>query len=122
MSESDFHMSQPIACSLTQAEFSSRRNELLPGLLGIADSQEAIPGGFRWGFSKTDGLLNQVVSVIEAERRCCGFLRFRLTFGPNGGWLWMEVTGPEGTQELLSSLLSSAPPPSANMNKGPATC
>ena len=116
MSEDDFPTLQPIACSLTQAELASRRNELLPGLLGSADSQEAIPGGFRWGFSETDGLLNQVVSVIEAERRCCRFLRFRLTFRPNGGWLWMEVTGPEGTQEFLSSLLSSTAPPSAHRN------
>ena len=116
MSEDDFHTSQPIACSLTQAELASRRNELLPGLLGSTDSQEAIPGGFRWRFSETDGLLNQVVSVIEAESRCCRFLRFRLTFGPNGRRLWMEVTGPEGTQEFLSSLLSSAAPPSAHKN------
>jgi len=115
MSEGDFLTSQPIACSLTQAELASRRNELLPGLLGSADSQEAISGGFRWGFSETDGLLNQVISVIEAERRCCRFLRFRLTFGPNGRRLWMEVTGPEGTQEFLSSL-SSAAPPSARKN------
>src|SRR5512134_274661 len=116
MSESDLHTSQPIACSLTRAELASRRKELLPGLLSSADSQEAIPGGFRWSFSETDGLLKKVVSVIEAERRCCRFLRFRLTLGPNGRRLWMEVTGPEGTQDFLSSLRSIATPHSAKKN------
>ena len=72
-----------------------------------------IPGGFRWSFSETKGVLNSVASGIEGERSCCRFLRFRLTLEPDGGPLWMEVTGPEGTQNFLSSLLFNAPPPSA---------
>jgi len=113
MSESDLHAPEAVACTLTQIELANRRNDLLPGLLSRADSQETILGGFRWTFSETNGLLNDVASVIEAERRCCRFLRFRLTLEPNGGLLWLEVTGPEGTQTFLSSLLSNAPPPLA---------
>ena len=113
MSESDWHAPQTISCTLTQIELMTRRAELLPGLLSKASTQETIPGGFRWSFSGTKGLLNSVASVIEAERSCCRFLRFRLTLEPDGGLLWLEVTGPEGTQNFLSSLLSSAPQPSA---------
>src|SRR5688500_4336368 len=114
MSESDWHLPHTIACTLTPIELASRRTELLPGLLSQADTQEMIPGGFRWSFSETQGLLNRVASIIEAERGCCRFLRFRLTIEPHGGPLWMEVTGPEGTQNFLSSLLFNAPPPSAS--------
>ena len=109
MSESDLHPSQPIACTLTPIELATRRTELLPGLLSKANTQETIPEGFRWSFSETDGLLHNVVSVIEAERRCCRFLRFRFTLESDGGPLWVEVTGPEGTQDFLRSLLFSAP-------------
>ena len=116
MSESNLPAPLPIACALTQAELTTRRNELLPGLLSRANSQEAIPGGLRWSFSETKGLLKDVVSVVEVERRCCRFLRFRLTFEPAGGPLWMEVTGPEGTQEFLRSVLSNVP------RSSPATC
>jgi len=108
MSESDLHQSPPIACTLTPIELANRRNDLLPGFLSRADIQETIPEGFRWSFSETDGLLHNVVSVIEAERRCCRFLRFRLTLEPDGGPLRLEVTGPEGS--FLRSLLFNALP------------
>ena len=102
----------PIACTLSQAELATRRNELLPALLRRANSQETIPGGCRWSFTETKGLLNDIASIIEVERRCCRFLRFRLTLEPDGGPLWMEVTGPEGTQEFLHSVLFNVPPSS----------
>ena len=69
MSESDWHAPHTIACTLTPIELETRRKEL-----------------------------NGVASVIEAERGCCRFLRFRLTIEPHGGPLWMEVTGSEGTR------------------------
>ena len=112
MSESNLPAPRPIACTLTPAELTTRRNELLPGLLSRADSRETIPRGFRWSFRETKGLLNDVASVIEAERRCCRFLRFRLTLEPDGGPLCVEVTGPEGTQEFLRSVLFNVSPPS----------
>jgi hypothetical protein len=89
MSESDLHAPEAVACTLNQIELANRRNDLLPGLLSRADSQETIPGGFRWSFSETKGLLNDVASIIEAERSCCRFLRFRLTLDPTEavcGW------------------------------------
>ena len=112
MSESDLPAPLPIACALSQAELATRRNELLPGLSSRADSQETIPGGFRWSFSEAKGLLQDVVSVVEAARRCCRFLRFRRTLEPDGGPLWMEVTGPEGAQEFLRSILFNVQPSS----------
>lgn len=114
MNESNLAAQLPVACTLTQAELATRRNELLPGLLSRANSQETIPGGLRWSFSETKGLLNDVASVIEAERRCCRFLRFRVTVEPDGGPLWMEVTGPEGAQEFLRSVLFNVSPSSTS--------
>jgi hypothetical protein len=109
MSESNLPVAPIIACTLTQTELATRRNELLPGFLSRADSRETIDGGFRWSFIDATGLLNDVASVIEAERCCCQFLRLRLTLEPDGGPLRMEVTGPEGAQELLRSFLLNAP-------------
>ena len=67
-SEGDLPLPGPIVCTLSTAELAARRTELLPGLLSKADSQETIPGGFRWGFRETYGLLNELASVIDAER------------------------------------------------------
>jgi hypothetical protein len=46
-----------------------------------------------------------VATFIDLERRCCAFLRFRLTVEPGGGPIWLELTGPPGTRELLAAEL-----------------
>lgn len=43
--------------------------------------------------------------VIASERQCCPFLTFRLTVEPQEGPIWLELTGPAGTREMLMSEL-----------------
>ena len=94
----------PIACELTAAELEQRRLGLLPGLLANAQERIALPDGFRWRFAPHSELLAAVTRTIDLERQCCRFLRFALTVEPDGGPIWLEVTGPEGTTEFLEEL------------------
>jgi hypothetical protein len=103
------NVSLPIACTLTAAELAARRAGLLPGLLSRADGIESVPGGYRWRFDRPDDVLNEAAAVIDVERRCCRFLRFLLVVEPGEGPVWLEVSGPEGTQEFLSTLLEAGP-------------
>jgi hypothetical protein len=96
--------SLPIACTLTPAEAATLRAGLLPGLLDRATAAEPIPGGFRWRFDPQADLVRKAAAVIDAEHRCCRFLRFLLLVEPGDGPVWLEVTGPEGTEDFLSSL------------------
>lgn len=102
--------SLPIACTLTQEELASMRERLLPGLLARASSVEPITSGFRWRFESQPGLLTQAAAVIDAEHRCCRFLRFLLTVEPGDGPVWLELTGPEGTESFLSPLVAGRLP------------
>ena len=99
--------SLPIACTLTPAELATMRNGLLPGLLARAHEKEPILGGFRWRFDPQDDLVKEAAAVIDAEHRCCRFLRFLLLVEPGDGPVWLEVTGPEGTAGFLSKLLDT---------------
>jgi hypothetical protein len=93
---------------LTPAELDAMRDGLLPGLLSRATLTETIPGGFRWRFSSEDGLLRDAGAVIDAEHKCCPFLSFALKVEPGKGPVWLEVTGPDGTQTFLDTLLRVA--------------
>ncbi len=42
---------------------------------------------------------------VENERRCCPCYRFGLAVEPNGGALWLRLTGGEGTKQLLQQAL-----------------
>jgi hypothetical protein len=95
----------PIACELTPAELDVRREELLAGLLALAQERVTIGNGLRWRFAPSAEFLTTAAKVIDAERQCCKFLKFALTVEPDGGQMWLEITGPPGTAEFLDTLL-----------------
>ena len=94
-----------IACALDPDDLNRRRVDLLPGLIARSVDREELPDGMRWRFAPEDGLLAQIAAVIDAERRCCRFLRFELIVEPNLGSVWLNATGPAGTREFLASLV-----------------
>src|SRR5688572_3670125 len=96
--------SLPIACTLTPGNLRARRTELLPGLVARALERQDLPDGFLWRFKATPETIQVVAATIGAEHHCCAFLRFEMTVEPGDGPLWLRVTGPPGTRELLASL------------------
>jgi len=95
----------PIACTLTADELRAGAADLLPGLIAAARDVTALTDGVRLNFAPDDGAIARIAAVIERERRCCAFLRFTLVVPPGGGAVSLEVTGPEGTRELLGELV-----------------
>jgi len=75
----------PIVCTLQPGELNTRTAQLLPGLARAATSVVAIADGYRFEFEASSAILNAIAAAIDAERRCCRFLRFRLTVEPDGG-------------------------------------
>jgi hypothetical protein len=51
--------------------------------------------------------LTAIVSVVDAERQCCRFLRFQITVEADEGPVCLDVTGPSGTREFLDNLAIS---------------
>ncbi len=95
----------PIACELTPAELEVRREGLLAYLLALAQERVTIANGLRWRFGPSAEFLAAAAETIDAERRCCRFLKFVLTVEPDAGAMWLEITGPEGTAEFLATLV-----------------
>ena len=94
----------PIACALDATELAAGREGLLPGLAARALGREVLPDGLRWRFAPSRELLELAARVVDAERQCCPFLRFDLTVEPDGGPVWLAVTGPTGTRDLLEAV------------------
>ena len=95
--------SLPIACSLTSAELQERRSSLLQTVRSAVLEVKELDDGYAYSFPSEGKWLRELVSLIELERQCCPFLRFRLTVEANGGPMWLDLTGPEGTKEFLVS-------------------
>jgi hypothetical protein len=97
----------PIVCTLGPAALAARREGLLSDLLRRADDHEDLPEGHRLRFPADGDTFGAIVRAVDAERQCCRFLRFQITVEPDGGPVWLALTGPPGTREFISALLDS---------------
>lgn len=70
----------------------------------MAEERVAVPDGYAIRF-RTDAL-EAVVRFIQNEHKCCPFLTFALTLGPDCGPLWLRMTGPQGTRSVLDAELN----------------
>lgn len=95
----------PIACTLGAEGLAARRQDLLPGLVARAAARETLADGIRLQFAPSSDVLRAITSVIDAERRCCRFLRFELLVEAADGPIGLTVTGPPGTGAFLRDLL-----------------
>jgi hypothetical protein len=64
----------------------------------------ALPNGYATRFEPD--AFEAVARFVANERRCCPFLSFELLLEPAAGPLWLRMTGPEGTREILDAELS----------------
>ena len=95
----------PIVCTLTPDALLTRRAGLLSELLRRSEGREDLPEGLRLRFALTSETLETIARAVEAERHCCRFLRFAINVEPDGGPVFLELTGPPGTREFLGALL-----------------
>ena len=68
------------------------------------ESVQLVPNGIRFAFAPKEGIVRNVAGVIERERLCCQFLRFRLEVSASVGSITLEIDGPSGTSEFLAGL------------------
>ena|SRR5947209_1125348 len=94
-----------VVCTLTADALRARRAGLLSDLLRRAEGQELLPHGLRLRFASSPETLATVARAVEAERHCCRFLRFGITVEPEGGPIFLELSGPPGTREFVTALL-----------------
>ncbi len=66
----------------------------------VQETRELVNGlGFR--FPNQPALLVEIAEFIGRESLCCPFLDFTLEVGPEGGPVWLHLTGAEGTRQFL---------------------
>ena len=95
----------PIVCTLDSGALRGRRQGLLSELIQRADNRSPLPDGVRLRFAAAADTLSTIARTLEAERQCCRFLRFTLVVEPDGGPFVLDLTGPPGTREFVTTLL-----------------
>lgn len=95
----------PIVCALSPEALRVRREGLLADVLRRAQQRDLIESGLRLRFAAEGDTLSAISRAVDAERQCCRFLRFAISVEPDGGPMFLELTGPPGSREFLAALV-----------------
>lgn len=93
-----------IACSLTGKEMQKRRKNILDKIAASLIDSEELPDGFRYRFPADDALLQNLISVINLERKCCPFLNFKLNLEAGKDFASLDLTGKQGAKDAIKEL------------------
>src|SRR3954468_22411366 len=97
-------MDQPIACSLSPAEYRTRVQSFGQIADAALRSREPREDGVRLAFEATDATERALRDLIAAESRCSPFLEFALE--RDGDTLTLDVTGPPDAQPIIAELMA----------------
>jgi hypothetical protein len=84
----------------------------------LVHERAELPNGYAYRFHPD--ALEMVARFVANERRCCPFLDFELAVAPDSGPLWLRMTGPDGTREVLEAELAISRPESDRDDTRPA--
>ncbi len=104
----DIQESPPIACTLSERDLAERRVEITATIVSGRQEIRDLPDGYALRFPGDEIWTARLLAFITGERACCPFFTFELVFEPWQGPLWLHIRGPEGTRELVASLLVPA--------------
>ena len=97
----------PVACTLTAEALRARREGLLMDVVRRAEHREELSDGLRLQFAPSGETIALIARAVDAERHCCRFLRFGITVEPDGGPVFLDLTGPSGTRDFVNALLET---------------
>jgi hypothetical protein len=92
-----------LACKLTSPELQKRKATVIDSLKKVMLEKKELDNGYSFRFPGNDGMIDQLNDFIKTERQCCDFFTFQLKITGDTNSVWMDVTGPEGTKEFITT-------------------
>jgi len=94
-----------LSCKLTTPELQKRKETVLKSLREQVVAKKELENGYAFKFPGTDKILDQLSEFIKTERACCDFFVFGLSISGEQNEIWLELTGPEGSKDFISTEL-----------------
>lgn len=100
-------MESPIACDLTAMDAEQReRHRTLSGQIETSVEEiRELPDGYALRLPADASTVLMAAEFITLDRLCCPFFTFALEVEPEGGPIWLRLTGREGVKEFLQAEL-----------------
>jgi len=90
-----------LSCKLTTPALQKRKKTVIAELKNLMLEKVETDSGFKYKFDGSDKTLDLLYNFIKTERLCCSFFVFTLTASGDATSAWLELSGPEGTKDLI---------------------
>ncbi|HYD22990.1 MAG TPA: hypothetical protein VEB40_16015 [Flavipsychrobacter sp.] len=99
------HKKVKLACKLHSDELRKRKETVLASLKAQVTEKKELPDGYAFKFSGSDKTVDELTEFIKTERECCEFFTFNLSIAGDKNEAWLQLTGPEGAKDFITSEL-----------------
>lgn len=109
-------------CDLTAIPAEVREQHLAaaPKIFQAAQDVQDLPNGYAFKFQNEPGRFKSLANFIEYEQLCCPFEGLAVEIEPDGGAIWLRMTGSEGYKEALRAGLLDMRGAADNIQRAPA--
>ena len=100
----------PFACNMNAIPPEERGQHIaaIEAVFGAVQEVRELPDGYSFRLANDSALLLKVAELIDKERLCCPFFGFTLHLEPEGGALWLSLTGREGVKPFILAEIGHA--------------
>jgi hypothetical protein len=93
----------PFACDMSAIPADQRGAHLaaIDKLFRAVESARELQNGYSFRLRNEPDTLQTVAGFIRLERLCCPFFGFGLEIKPEGGSVWLSLTGREGVKPFI---------------------
>jgi len=97
-----------VACSLSDADFRERRTFARKALIARIASSKRIENGIEIQFDRDEQLSRDLMTFVDLERQCCGFLTFTiLTAQPGALPTGVRIQGGAESQATIEMFVQA---------------
>ncbi len=102
----------PFRCDMSAIEPPQRKQHIATATAVFRAVQEIheLPTGYGFCLPNEATVLLQTAEFIMREKLCCPFFGFKVEIEPEGGPLWLYLTGPEGVKPFIQAEIGEALP------------
>ena len=102
----------PFICDMAAIEPTQRKQHVATAIAVFGAVQEIheLSNGYAFRLPNDPALLLQTVEFILREKLCCPFFGFTMEVEPEGGPLWLQLTGREGVKPFIQAEIGEALP------------
>jgi hypothetical protein len=107
------HQPSPFACNMSAIPPEERGQHIaaIEAVFGAVQEIRELSDGYSFRLANETALLLKVADFLAKERLCCPLFGFALQIEPEGGAVWLSLTGREGVKPFIQAEIGQALPP-----------